>query len=70
MGIANPIATIVSAAFMLQYTYGLPREAAAIDAAVAEVVLQHRTRDIMEEGKTLVSTKEIGDLIAAAVESK
>ena len=70
MGIANPIATIVSAAFMLQYTYGLPREAAAIDAAVAEVVLQHRTRDIMEEGKTLVSTKEMGDLIAAAVESK
>lgn len=66
-GIANPIATILSAAFLLQYTYGMNTEAEAIDRAVAHVVVQHRTRDIMEDGKTLVSTKQMGDLIAAAV---
>jgi len=67
-GIANPIATIVSAAFMLEYTYGLPKEAAVIDAAVAEVVRENRTPDIMEEGRKLVTTKEMGDLIARAIE--
>ena len=67
-GIANPIATILSVGYMLEYTYGLHREAEAIDKAVAKVVLQHRTKDIMEKGKTLVSTKEMGDLIAAAIQ--
>jgi len=66
-GIANPIATILSAAFLLQYTYGLNVEAQAVDQAVARVLLQHRTRDIMEAGKHLVNTKEMGDLIAAAL---
>mgnify|MGYP006285768337 FL=1 len=66
-GIANPIATILSAAFMLKYTYGLDEEAEAIDQAIAKVVKEHRTQDIMEKGKQPVSTKEIGDLIAAAV---
>ena len=66
-GIANPIATILSAGFMLQYTYGLKREAEAVDKAVAKTVLTYRTNDIMEEGKTIVSTKEMGDLIAAEV---
>jgi len=67
-GIANPIATIISAAFMLQYTYGLTEEAARIDNAVGQVVHQYRTKDIMEEGKTLVSTAEMGDLITAAID--
>ncbi len=66
-GIANPIATILSAAFMLRYTYGLADEADAIDRAVAKVVPEYRTKDIMEKGKKAVSTKEMGDLIAAAV---
>jgi len=67
-GIANPIATILSAGFMLRYTYRLQQEAETVDKAVAQVVVQHRTSDIMEEGKTLVNTEEMGDLIAAAVE--
>ncbi len=66
-GIANPIATILSTAFLLKYTYRLDAEADAIDRAVAAVVVQHRTKDIAEEGKTIVSTKEMGDLIAAAI---
>jgi len=66
-GIANPIATILSTAFLLKYTYGLDAECAAIDEAVAKVVQTHRTEDIMEDGKRLVGTREMGDLIAAAV---
>lgn len=64
---ANPIATILSAALMLRYTFGLEAEAKAIEDAVAKVVLTHRTYDIMEPGKTKVGTKEMGDLIAAAI---
>lgn len=69
-GIANPIATILSASMMLRYTFDLDEEADAIDAAVAQVLTDgYRTIDIMpqdEEGKnrvTQVGTKEIGDLI-------
>jgi 3-isopropylmalate dehydrogenase len=64
---ANPIATILSVAFLLKYTYGLGTEANAIDDAVAKVVQTHRTYDIMEPGKTQVGTREMGDLIANAV---
>ncbi|MBI2846578.1 MAG: 3-isopropylmalate dehydrogenase [Chloroflexi bacterium] len=68
-GIANPIATILSVAMMLRYSFNLPREAAAIDAAVGRVLDKgYRTVDIMEPGKTRVSTREIGELIAAEVE--
>ncbi len=63
----NPIATILSVALMLRYTFGLESEAKAIEAAVARVVLTHRTYDIMEPGKTKVGTKEMGDLIASAI---
>jgi len=66
-GIANPIATILSVGLMLRYTFGLKREAEAIDKAVAKVVLTHRTADIMEEGKIQVGTTQMGDLIASAV---
>jgi len=69
-GIANPIATVLSVGFMLKYTYGLHKEADAVDRAVARVVVNHRTRDIMEDGKNLVSTKQMGDLIAAAIEQE
>ncbi|MBN1153012.1 MAG: 3-isopropylmalate dehydrogenase [Dehalococcoidia bacterium] len=68
-GIANPIATILSVAYMLQYTYGLADEAAAIDNAIASVVRTHRTRDVMQKGLTEVGTTQMGDLIAAAIES-
>lgn len=64
-GIANPIATILSAAMMLRYTFDLDKEANAIEYAVAEVLKAgYRTIDIMSEGKIQVGTVEIGNLIA------
>ena len=64
-GIANPIATILSAAMMLRYTFDLDQEADAIENAVSEVLKAgYRTIDIMSEGKTQVGTAEIGTLIA------
>ena len=64
-GLANPIATILSAAMMLRYTFDLDKEADAIENAVAEVLKAgYRTIDIMSEGKTQVGTAEIGNLIA------
>ena len=64
-GIANPIATILSAAMMLRYTFDLDKEADAIENAVAEVLKAgYRTIDIMSEGKKQVGTAEIGNLIA------
>jgi len=64
-GIANPIATILSAAMMLRYTFDLDNEADAIEHAVAEVLKAgYRTIDIMSEGKKQVGTAEIGTLIA------
>ena len=63
-GIANPIATILSAAMMLRYTFDLDKEADAIENAVAQVLKDgYRTIDIMSEGKTQVNTAEIGNLI-------
>lgn len=65
---ANPIATILSAAMMLRYSFDLDKEADAIEAAVKEVLKQgYRTVDIMSEGHTLVGTKEMGDAIAACI---
>jgi len=63
----NPIATILSVALMLRYTFGLEKEAKAIEAAVAKAVLTHRTYDVMEPGKSKVGTKEMGDIITAAL---
>ena len=64
-GIANPIATILSAAMMLRFSFDLDKEADAIEVAVAKVLKDgYRTIDIMSEGKTQVGTEKIGDLIA------
>lgn len=61
---ANPIATILSAAMMLRYSFDLNEEADRIEAAVKKVLRKgYRTVDIMSEGKTLVGTKEMGDRI-------
>lgn len=63
-GIANPIATILSAAMMLRYSFDLDQEAAAVEKAVERVLTDgYRTIDIMSEGRTLVNTAEMGDLI-------
>ena len=67
-GIANPIATILSVAYMLDYTYHLEAEARAIDEAIAGVVQTVRTPDIMEPGKRRVGSKEMGDLIVEEIE--
>ena len=67
-GIANPIATILSAAMMLRYSFDLDREADAVEKAV-EMVLRdgYRTIDIMSEGKKQIGTKEMGDRICAYI---
>jgi len=66
--LANPIATILSAAMMLRYSFALEAEAQAVENAVLAVLEQgYRTYDIMSEGKVRVGTKEMGDLIAQKV---
>ncbi len=66
--VANPIATILSAAMMLRYSLDLDKEADAIEATVAAVLKEgYRTTDIMSEGCTLVGTDKMGDLIAERV---
>ena len=65
---ANPIATILSAAMMLRYSFDLPEEADRIETAVNDVLKKgYRTTDIMSEGQRLVGTKEMGDLIAKEI---
>ena len=72
-GIANPIATILSAAMMLRYSFDLDREADAIEEAVKSVLKEgFRTIDIMpqdgnREGIRRVGTAEMGDLIAQRI---
>ena len=67
-GIANPIATILSAAMMLRFTFDLDKEATAIEDAVSQVLKDgYRTIDIMSEGKTQVGTEEIGNLICERI---
>lgn len=64
-GIANPIATILSAAMMLKYSFDLDKEADAVENAVKNVLKKgYRTIDIMTEGCRQVSCKEMGDLLA------
>lgn len=63
--IANPLATILSAALMLRYSFDLDEEAKAIEDAVQKVLTEgYRTGDIFEEGDEKVSTTRMGDLIA------
>ncbi|MBR1816517.1 MAG: 3-isopropylmalate dehydrogenase [Lachnospiraceae bacterium] len=65
---ANPIATILSAAMMLRFTFDLDKEAEAIEKAIIQVLDEnYRTIDILSDGKQLVSCSEMGDLIAERV---
>lgn len=67
-GKANPMATILSVAMMLKYTFGLSEESDAIESAVKAVLeAGYRTPDILTEGKTLVTTTEVGTLIAERI---
>ena len=66
--IANPMATILSIAMMLRYTFGLLEEADAVEAAVKKVLSDgYRTPDLMANGGNQIGTKEAGDLIVAAI---
>ena len=66
--IANPIATVLSAAMMLRFTFDLDREADAMEKAVKEILKKgYRTSDIMSEGCTLVGCSKMGDLLAAEI---
>ncbi len=68
-GIANPIATILSSAMMLRYSFKLAAEARDIETAVSTVLENgYRTGDIMSEGMKAVGTKEMGALIKEAIE--
>lgn len=66
--LANPIATILSAAMMLCYSLALSEEAEIVEEAVTSVLENgYRTYDIMDEQMTQVGTKEMGDLVADRV---
>jgi 3-isopropylmalate dehydrogenase len=66
--IANPLATILSVSMMLRYSLGYPDVADVIEAAVGKVLDQgYRTADIYTEGKTKVSTSQMGDAVVAAL---
>ena len=66
--LANPIATILSAAMMLRYSFDMDKEADAIEAAVQQVLTDgYRTGDIYSEGCKKVGTTQMGDLIAARI---
>ena len=67
-GIANPIATVLSAAMMLRFSFDLDKEADAIENAVSRVLKDgYRTIDIMSDGKMQIGTSEMGDRICAYI---
>ncbi|OHC60344.1 MAG: 3-isopropylmalate dehydrogenase [Rhodocyclales bacterium RIFCSPLOWO2_02_FULL_63_24] len=67
-GVANPLATILSAAMMLRYTFANEAAARRIEDAVKKVLAQgFRTGDIYEPGMKKVGTREMGDAVLAAL---
>lgn len=67
---ANPLATILSAALMLRYSFNLEEEARLVERAVIEVLAAgFRTPDLMEEGRILVDTEEMGSQVAENIAS-
>jgi 3-isopropylmalate dehydrogenase len=67
-GIANPLATILSAAMMLRFSLNQPEAAERIESAVSQVLAAGlRTADIWSEGTQRTSTSEMGDAVLAAI---
>lgn len=65
---ANPIATILSCAMMLKYSFDMQEEAESVENAVNKVLeMNYATGDIMSEGKTLLSCTEMGDMICSNI---
>ncbi|HWI81370.1 3-isopropylmalate dehydrogenase [Ramlibacter sp.] len=70
-GIANPLATILSAAMMLRFSLEQPEAADRIESAVKDVLARGlRTADIASEGTKRVGTREMGDAVVAAITKK
>ncbi|MGR4870780.1 3-isopropylmalate dehydrogenase [Variovorax sp. LARHSF232] len=70
-GVANPLATILSAAMMLRFSLNQPESADRIESAVQHVLAQGlRTADIWAEGTKRVGTREMGDAVVAAITKK
>ena len=70
-GTANPLATMLSFAMMLKYSFDLSDEAALLERAVADVLAQgYRTGDIMQQGKKQVGTKEMATAVIAALDAR
>ncbi len=68
MDVANPLATILSAALLLRYSLGLTKEANVVEAAVESVLDRgYRTADIAGKGIAAIGTKEMGQLVAESV---
>ena len=66
--VVNPIATILSGAMMLKYSFKMDEAYTKIENAIKDVLKEgYRTKDIMSEGKILVGTKKMGDLIASKI---
>jgi 3-isopropylmalate dehydrogenase len=69
-GIANPLASILSVAMMMRYSFGFEEEALAVESAVAAVLdVGHRTPDIAVQGDSVVPTALMGDLVVNALKS-
>lgn len=69
-GIANPAATILSAALLLRHSLGLDEAAQAIEEAVKEVLLAARTADLAADRSQAVGTAEFGDRVCAQIEKQ
>lgn len=69
-GIANPAATILSAAMLLRYSFGAHEAADQVEKAVKEVLRQYRTVDIAGPEHKKVGTEEFGDLVVDAIQVK
>ena len=68
LGVANPLATILSVAMMLRYTFSLEEVAQRIEGAVKKVLAQgYRTGDIYEAGTNKVGTRAMGKAVLAAL---
>lgn len=67
-GLANPLATILSAAMLLRYSLNLASEAMVIEEAVGYCLdMGYRTPDIAQKGSEVVTTSQMGDLVARAI---
>jgi 3-isopropylmalate dehydrogenase len=67
-GIANPMASMLSAGMMLRWSFGLHKEADAIEKAIEGFLAEgYRTPDIARNGQTALSTRQVGDMIAGQV---